>query len=476
MPKYKLQLVKYTLPDGIKKYNDKVRLKESNIQKNKIENKLKKLNAKYDKDAVWSDDDEKKKTKLLSKLSKVNNKIYEIKAELNNSTVNFNNANIKELNTNISDISSLINNNKQFNSIIGQQITDLLSSQLKLNDIFETKNFKQMLKDIVSEVSKTQNKEVKDKIEEVIQEINDNNNTANENYQAWVGIRDEIKKAIPDNLQNIIKKYGDDIKKINELKAELYNMIFKKDADKVSEEELEEYNYKFLLLSNLYDLVNKNLKDKYIRAIDSGDLSNLNTGFMKNDIYDIINNLRKWFSADDYKPYSKTNEILVPNISNNKLLNAAFVKDIKPIDIRNAVDFIKSNDNKDRKFDIFINEDDYKDLENKKKEKKNKNKRVIEIDTQNEMNNKNELNENSAGLDLDEIHNMNIMNGIINCMNYMSKSLDNIIYNQNRIIELMSKQSLFKQNQPQKLGRFKVEKYKPNMSITEFKKLFDSKP
>ena len=257
-------------------------------------------------------------------------------------------------------------------------------------------------------------------------------------------------------------------------------MIFKKDADKVSEEELEEYNYKFLLLSNLYDLVNKNLKDKYIRAIDSGDLSNLNTGFMKNDIYNIINNLRKWFSADDYKPYSKTNEILVPNISNDKLLNAAFVKDIKPIDIRNAVDFIKSNDSKDRKFDIFINEKDYKDLENKKK---NKNKRVIEIDTQNEVDNKNELNENkstqnenSAGLDLDEIHNMNIMNGII-------KSLDNIIYNQNRIIELLSKQSLSKQNTPQskqsfskrKLGRFKVEKYNPNMSITEFKKLFDKK-
>ena len=471
MPKYKLKLEKYTLPDAIKKYNDKLRLKETKNQRDDVQKQLKELEDKHKNktDNLSEEEYEKQRNNLLSKITKFNNAIYEIKAELNNSTVNFNNANIKELNTNISDISSLINNNKQFNSIIGQQITDLLSSQLKLNDIFETKNFKQMLKDIVEEVSKTQNKEVKDKIEEVIQEINDNNNNANENYQAWVSIRDEIKKAIPDNLQNIIKKYGDDINKINELKAELYKMIFKKNIDNVSEEELEEYNYKFLLLSNLYDLVNKNLKDKYIRAIDSGDLSNLNTGFMKNDIYNIINNLRKWFSADDYKPYSKTNEILVPNISNNKLLNAAFVKDIEPIDIRNAVDFIKSNDNKDRKFDIFINEDDYKDLENKKKEKKNKNKRVIEINSQNEVDNKNK----AEGLDLDEIHNMNIMNSII-------KSLDNIIYNQNRIIELMSKQSfsegLSKQNIPQKLGRFKVEKYKPNMSITEFKKLFDSKP
>lgn len=476
MPKYKLQLVKYTLPDAIKKYNDKLKLKETKNQRDEVQKQLKDLEDKHKNktDNLSEEEYEKQRNNLLSKITKFNNTIYEIKAELNNSTVNFNNANIKELNTNISDISSLINNNKKFNSKIAAQISDLLTSQLNLNKIFETENFKDMLKEIVEEVSKTQNKEVKDKIEEVIQEINDNNNNANENYQAWVGIRDEIKKAIPDNLQNIIKKYGDDINKINELKTELYNMIFKKNIDNVSEEELEEYNYKFLLLSHLYDLVNKNLKDKYLKAIDSGKFSNLNTGFMTKDIEGIINNLRKWFSADVYKSYSKTNEILVPNISNNKLLDAAFVKNIDPIDIRNAVDFIKSNDHKDRTKSIFINEDEYKDLENKYKEKKNKNKRVIELDTQNEVNNKNELNENkltqnenSAGLDLDEIHNMNIMNGIIN-------SLDNIIYNQNRIIELMSKQ--LSSNSQMKLGRFKVEKYKPNMSITEFKKLFDSKP
>lgn len=470
MPKYKLQLVKYTLPDAIKKYNDKLKLKETKNQRDEVQKQLKELEDKHKNkiDNLSEDEYKNQRDKLLSKITKFNNAIYEIKAELNNSTVNFNNANIKELNTNISDISSLINNN-QFNSKIGAQISNLLTSQVKLNDIFESENFKEMLKDIVEKVSKTQNEEVKNKIEEVIQEINDNNNTANENYQAWIGIRDEIKKAIPDNLQDIIKKYGDDIKKINELKTELYKMIFKKDVDKVSEEELEEYNYKFLLLSNLYDLVEKNLKDKYIRAIDSGDLSNLNTGFMKKDIYNIINNLRKWFSTDDYKPYSKTNEILVPNISNNKLLNAEFVKGIEPIDIRNAVDFIKSNDNEDRKFDIFINKDDYIDLENRKKEKKNKKNRVIEVDnSKNEVDNKNELNEvnKSEGLDLDEIHNMNIMNGII-------KSLDNIIYNQNRIIELLSKQSLSNQSSQMKLGRFKVEKYKPNMSITEFKKLFN---
>ena len=179
MPKYKLKLEKYTLPEAIKKYNDKLRLKETKNQRDDVQKQLKDLEDKHKNktDNLSEEEYEKQRNNLLSKITKFNNAIYEIKAELNNSTVNFNNANIKELNTNISDISSLINNNKQFNSKIGQQITDLLSSQLKLNDIFETKNFKQMLKDIVEEVSKTQNKEVKDKIEEVIQEINDNNNT-----------------------------------------------------------------------------------------------------------------------------------------------------------------------------------------------------------------------------------------------------------------------------------------------------------
>ena len=65
----------------------------------------------------------------------------------------------------------------------------------------------------------------------------------------------------------------------------------------------------------------------------------------------------------------------------------------------------------------------------------------------------------SGGLDLDEIHNLNIMNNIISCLNNINETLKGI------------KDQISKQN-PQKLGRFKVEKYNPNMSITEFKKLF----
>ena len=70
------------------------------------------------------------------------------------------------------------------------------------------------------------------------------------------------------------------------------------------------------------------------------------------------------------------------------------------------------------------------------------------------------------GLDLDEIHNINVMNNIL-------KGLDNIIYNQKIIINLL--QNSNKYTNERKLGRFKVEKYNPNMSITEFKKLFDKK-
>lgn len=446
MPKYKLKLEKYTLPDAIKKYNDKVKLKENNIQKDEISKKLKELEAKYKKDQEWSEEDKAEKNKLLSKLTKVNNAIYEIKAELNNSTVNLNNANIKELNTNISDITSLINNNKQFNSIIGQQISELLSSQLNLNKIFETENFKDMLKDIVEKVNNPQNEEIKNKIEEIIKKV-DNNNTANDNYQDWISIRDEIKEAIPEDLQNIIKKYGDDIKKINELKSTLYNIIFKKDIDNVSENELDDYSFKVMLLSNLYDLVEEELLDKYFNFDPNNIDSKLH--IKRDDLYKIINDIREWFSDDEYNEFSTETfyDKIISNLNHSKILSAEDVKDIKPVDISNAINLIQKHikvyRGKDNNYII--------DKPSKLKSKKKKGK----------------------GLDLDEIHNMNIMNGII-------KSLDNIIYNQNRIIELLSKQNISKQNiseKPlQKLGRFKVEKYKPNMSITEFKKLFDSKP
>ena len=446
MVKYRLDTSKkYVLPDAIKKYNDKVKLKENNIQKDEISKKLKELESKYKKDQEWSEEDKAEKNKLLSKLTKVNNAIYEIKAELNNSTVNLNNANIKELNTNISDITSLINNNKQFNSIIGQQISELLTSQLNLNKIFETENFKDMLKDIVEKVNNPQNEEIKNKIEEVIQKVDNNNNTANDNYQAWISIRDEIKDAIPEDLQNIIKKYGDDIKKINELKSTLYNIIFKKDIDNVSENELDDYSFKVMLLSNLYDLVEEELLDKYFNFDPKNIDSKLH--IRRDDLYKSINDIREWFSDDEYNEFDTETfyDKIISNLNHSKILSAEDVKDINPVDISNAINLIQKH--------IKVYRGQHKDyIINKPSKLKPKKKK-------------------GKGLDLDEIHNMNIMNNII-------QSLDNIIYNQNRIIELLSKQNISKQNniseKPlQKLGRFKVEKYKPNMSITEFKKLFN---
>ena len=460
MSKYKLQLVKYTLPDAIKKYNDKVKLKENNIQKDEISNKLKELESKYKKDQEWSEEDKAEKKKLLSKLTKVNNAIYEIKAELNNSTVNLNNANIKELNTNISDITSLINNNKQFNSIIGQQISELLTSQLNLNKIFETENFKDMLKDIVEKVNNPQNEEIKNKIEEIIEKIVNNNNTANENYQEWISIRDEIKDAIPEDLKNIINKYGDDIKKINELKSTLYNIIFKKDIDNVSENEIDDYSFKVMLLSNLYGLVEEELLDKYFNFDPANIDSKLHV--KREDLYKIINDIREWFSDDEYNDFDTETfyDKIISNLNHSKILSAEDVKDIKPVDISNAINLIQKHIKvyRGKNNDYIINKP------SKLKSKKKKGEGLSEDMISQNI---------SEGLDLDDIHNMNIMNNII-------KSLDNIIYNQNRIIELLFKQNI-SQNTPQskqsfserKLGRFKVEKYKPNMSITEFKKLFN---
>lgn len=476
MPKYKLQLVKYTLPDAIKKYNDKVKLKENNIQKDEISKKLKELDSKYKKDQEWSEEDKAEKNKLLSKLTKVNNAIYEIKAELNNSTVNLNNANIKELNTNISDISSLINNNKQFNSIIGQQISEILTSQLDLNKIFETENFENMLKDIVEKVSKTQNEEVKNKIEEVLKEINNNNNTANENYQAWLSIRDEIKNAIPEDLPNIIKKYGDYIKKINELKATLYNIIFKKDEDKVSENELEDYDFKVVLLSKLYELVEEELLDKYFNFYPTNIESKLH--IKPEDLYKSINNIRKWFSDDEYNDVANNfyNKI-ISNLNHSKILSAEDVKDIDTVDISNAIDLIQSHIKVYRGKDnnnIVNNISDLKSEIQKiiqKKNKKNKSKGLS----------KDILSQNiSEGLDLDEIHQLNIMNNIIQSLNDINETLKGIkdlLNNSKQNITQTTPQSKqsFSENS-QKLGRFKVEKYKPNMSITEFKKLFNTQP
>ena len=66
---------------------------------------------------------------------------------------------------------------------------------------------------------------------------------------------------------------------------------------------------------------------------------------------------------------------------------------------------------------------------------------------------------------------MNIMNDIIDYMDNINETLK-------EIKESLSKgnpQSKQSSSERRKLGRFKVEKYNPNMSITEFKKLFDKK-
>ena len=67
------------------------------------------------------------------------------------------------------------------------------------------------------------------------------------------------------------------------------------------------------------------------------------------------------------------------------------------------------------------------------------------------------------------------MNNIIQSLNDINETLKGIKDLLNNSKQNISKQNI-SQNIPQKLGRFNVEKYKPNMSITEFKKLFDSKP
>ena len=169
-------------------------------------------------------------------------------------------------------------------------------------------------------------------------------------------------------------------------------------------------------------------------------------------MFNVINNLRKWFSKDEYKDFKKE-DIIITNLTKENLFDGKFVNGIELEDIKKAIDFLNNS--------VIPNPDKFIQII-KKEETKDKPDNPDNV---------------SKGLDLDEIHQLNIMNSIIQSLNDINETLKGIK-------DLMSKQS-FSENLPQskqsfserrKLGRFKVEKYKPNMSITEFKKLFDSKP
>ena len=463
MPKYKLKLEKYTLPDAVKKFYNQEKLSQAKTERDKvrikieeIDNKIESIRNDLNKDPKVKEAEirelKKKKEEYNEQLSSLNKSIYNINAELYDSTVNFNNANISELKANISDISSVVNNSEYLNEKISEKIANILKSNVTLNDIFKTDNFKQMLVNIIKEVNEYDKE--RDEYKNIVKALEDvkDTNSENDNMEIWKAIRDDVKILVP-NFKVMISNVTNDINEINDMRDKLIKLMFKEDT--VNMNDINDYSFKIILLIGLYKLVEGYLKDRILSPQITNTSNYTNIGIGGKNLFRIVSNLREWFSKEKYRPYNKENikDIIITNLSKEKLFDGKYVNGIELEDIKEAINFLNNN--------VIPNPDKFIQIVKKDEEKE-------------ELKDKTYNDNVSKGLDLDEIHNMNIMNNII-------KSLDSIIYNQNRIIELLSKQSFsnnlskqnISQNSPQKLGRFKVEKYKPNMSITEFKKLFN---
>ena len=485
MVKYTYKTTAYVLPESIKKMNNDVRLQRARSEKEDIKKKID-IKEQEINNASGSEKKrlERERDELKNKLISINNNIFDIKADLYGSTVNFNNSNINKLSANIDNISSFIQGNKNFTEDIKDNISKILASQVNIKSIFDGVNLKDMLQEIINntdETTKAKYIEKYNEIKAVIDSISENPGANQENLEKWNKIKDDLEKLIPtDKLLKLTDEYKNKIEDINKIKSTLTEMIFGKGAKEISTDQINEYIKTYNSFNDLYKLVKDYLlniplyyasgnKGKYEYKVMTNQLINSFYSPLKiKDFKWLINNLRKWFSNNN-TTFNEIpeNGIVINDMKDQGLINLRDIKDIKRNDIKKAdgylnliKDYIDKNHMKSYyKSQGFFNEDT------------NTNNSENETD-QNVSQGLNRRQCISKGLDLDEIHNMNVMNGII-------KSLDNIIYNQNRIIELMSKRSfsegLSKQNTSQKLGRFKVEKYNPNMSITEFKKLFDKK-
>lgn len=496
MVKYTYKTVAYVLPDSIKKINNDVRLQRARSEKEDIKKKID-IKEQEIENASGSEKRklERERDELKNKLISINNNIFDIKADLYNSAVNFNNSNIKKLSANINDISSFINGNKNFTEDIKDNISKILASQVNIKSIFDGVNLKDMLQEIINntdEATKAENIEKYNEIKAIINSINENPEANQENLEKFNKIKDDLEKLIPtDKLLKLTKEIENKIEDINQVKSTLTEMIFGKGVKELSTEKITEYIKTYNSLNDLYKLVKDYLlniplyyasgkKGSYqYKIMDNQSIYNFYSPLKIKDFQWLINNLRKWFSNNNttFKDIPEDG-IVINDMKDQGLINLRDVKDIKYDDVKKAdgyVNLIKTYIDKKHMKSYYKSKGFFKD-----KSQADNSENVLE-ENETDQNVDQDDSENkgqgltkqclSKGLDLDEIHNMNIMNNII-------KSLDNIICNQNRIIELMIKQtpqSMQSFSERRKLGRFKVEKYNPNMSITEFKKLFDKK-
>lgn len=415
MTKLKYKLITYKTPEAIEKYNKQIKLEEEIKRKETSAKELEDI----EKRLVLNPNDTSllgQRDELRDIISEINNSIINIKSDLYNSTVNFHNSNINQLTAQINDISKIIDGNKKFSDDLAKGVSEILSNQLTLNDIFKADNFKDLLTDIYKGMSTEFSKEVQEKINKIISEIN-LSESVEEIKNKWKELKDVLPET--DKIKDILDEYTSKINDYNMYKENLMKKIFKKE---VKSEELNEYIQKFNLLYDAYGLAKEILENKYLQ-IDSNKLKS-QLHISTEELKFLVNNLRKWFSKDPVvlKEVTKTTikDPLISDMMLDNLDNADFVFSINLNDILNTLRLLEN---------IKIANGDLKYI------------------------NSNVLKESlSAGLENND---------------RIEKKLDTIIdLLQKLLIRSSPSDRIFS-------GKFDYEKYNPNMSITDFKKLFN---
>lgn len=472
MVKYTYKTVTYVLPESIKKINNDVRLQNARGKKEDIKREI--ANKEQEINNALGNEKkrlERERDQLRNELKSINNTIFDIKADLYGSTVNFNNSNIRNLSANINDIKSVINDTSKLNDDIVKNISEILANQINVNNIFDTDNFKDFLDSIKNEVDpgkKFNYPEEFDKLSKALDEFKNSLKTNEENSEIWKGIKTSVENLIPtEKLNNIINNYTEKINDIISLKTNLAKRIFNKNIDDVSDKDLNSYIKNFNLLNDLFTKAEPIINNKELGDLATSQIANKLKIDSKEYFVKVLNNLRKWFSNDveiDTGILSNSKNLFISDMNTKKLWEEN-IKDINEKIIKEAdllIELIKEYKNKNKSKSTKVNNSQ-------------KTVQVNDYEDSNEDDNKSEGLQKqclSKGLDLDEIHQLNVMNSIINCLIDINETLKGIK-------ESLTKRSFsegINNSQNQKLGRFKVEKYNPNMSIIEFKKLFDTKP
>ena len=325
MVKYTYKTVAYVLPESVKKINNDIRLNRALSEKEQVKRDIANKNEEIN-NASGSEKKrlERERDELTNKLTKIENSIFNIKADLYGSTVNFSNNNIQQLSANINDISSFIKGNPNFNENITKNISEILSNQIDVKNIFDGINLKDMLQEILNNIDEATKNNYIDKFNKIKAAIESINEDPEKNKELWNDIKKDILDLIPaDKLEKAIEEKQKQIEDLKNMKRKLNKLFFDKDEEDVDLKELKEFNEKANLLKDLYDdlknsgIVNKTLQRQVIDKDDKGyKIKNIEDGKNIKDVLkkleidnkkatNAINNMRKWFTnaAPDFDKF-----------------------------------------------------------------------------------------------------------------------------------------------------------------------------